>query len=105
MSTEYEPYEPRRPQQPGLTRAAGILWIVMGVVFVFFGCLNVVLTAALAAKQPNRSATWLAFGIGAGLFVAGRNLLTGKAKDVLVASILSILLGLFYAVARALQSF
>lgn len=101
----HEPYEPTKPiPQPDITRLAGILWIVMGIVFFFFGCLNVLTSALLAARQPNRPdtgsqscAVWLSFGIGTALFVAGRNLRSGKAKDVLVSSIFSILLGLFYA--------
>ena len=107
MSTEpdHSEDEPTGPTpQPGIIRTASVMWLVMGVVFVLFGCVNVVTSAVLAAQQPNRANTgtegcsvWLSFGIGAALFVAGQNLRRGKAKDVVVAAILSILLGLFYA--------
>ena len=97
--------EPTGPTpQPGIIRAAWVMWLVMGVVFVLFGCANVIMSAVLADQKPNRASTvsegcgtWFAFGIGAALFVAGQNLRRGKAKDVVVAAVLSILLGLFYA--------
>jgi hypothetical protein len=107
MSTEPDPWDedPSVPtEQPGITRVAGVMWIAMGALFFVAGCLNVVVTAALQARQPNRNnfgtescGTFLSFAIGYGLFQAGRNLVKGKAADVLTASILSILLGLLYA--------
>lgn len=98
-----KPSEPTGPPQPGIIRAAGIVWIAMGIVFVLFGFANMFMSALLAAKQPNRvnngtesCSVWLSFAIGAALLVAGKNVRSGKAKDVVVSS---ILLGLFYAAA------
>lgn len=106
MSTEPDEWEDDRPEPagpPGLIRAAGILWMVIGVLFILSGCANVVMSAVLKAQQPNRPAAggegcglFLALGIGAACFGGGRNLLTGKSKDVVTAAVLSILLGLFY---------
>jgi len=107
MSTEPDPWDeepPQRPAPPGAIRAAGIMWIVMGVIFCVSGCLNIVMSVALQVRQPNCPATGtegcalcLSLGIGVGLFMAGKNLIRGKAKDVLTTSILSLLLGLLYA--------
>jgi hypothetical protein len=110
MSTEDEwhemppPLEETKPlQQPGITRVAAILWIVLAVFFFLCGFANIVVSSMLAARRANQDpagtgylSVWFSFGIGACYFAAGQKLYKGKSKDVLVPSILSILLGLLY---------
>ena len=81
--------------------------MAVGVVYVLFGCTNAVLTDVVQAKRTGPigpsggtegCALWLALAIGLGLFLAGKSVAAGKARDVRAAAILSILLGLFYLI-------
>jgi hypothetical protein len=112
MSTELDPWDADQPEQvrpnrpPGITRVAGVMWMAVGVVYVLFGCTNAVLTDVVQTKRTGIGpsggtegcALWLALAIGLGLFLAGKSVAAGKAKDVRTAAILSILLGLFYLI-------
>jgi hypothetical protein len=113
MSTELDPWdddqpEPVRPNRPpAITRVAGVMWMAVGVVYVLFGCANAALTDVVQTRRPGPigpsggtegCALWLALAIGLGLFVAGKSVAAGKARDVRTAAILSILLGLFYLI-------
>jgi hypothetical protein len=83
------------------------MWMAVGVVYVLFGCTNAALTDVVQVKRTGPigpsggtegCALWLALAIGLGLFMAGKGVAAGKAKDVRTAAILSILLGVFYLI-------
>lgn len=99
-----EPYPPPAPAFPGGVRAAGVLWVAVGGLFVLGSCAGAVLGVMIQARRPGPAqpnpaegcTTLVGILIGVGFFLAGLNVLRGSARDTLVPSVLSILLGVVY---------
>lgn len=102
-----EPFETRPPPPPpipGGVRAAGVLWVLVGALFVLGSCGGAVASVMIRAKQPGPMqtnpvegcTTWVGVLMGVGFFIAGLRVVRGSAPDTLVTSILSILVGVPY---------
>jgi hypothetical protein len=101
-----DPFKPRSavPPFPGRVLAAGVIWMLIGALFVLVSFAQIVASAFIRANQsgpvPSNPAEGYAtsFGIFAGswLFIAGLRVARGSAQDMLVTSVLSILVGLLY---------
>jgi hypothetical protein len=94
------------PEFPSYIWAAGVMWMVLGALFVLMTCGGVVAAIVIQLRQPGpaRAQPFLGCGalpgliIGCGFFIAGRRLVRGSIVDPVTPSLFSILLGLFYLV-------
>lgn len=86
------------PRFPGAVLAAGIIWVVFGVL----GLINTVATLAIAGAKagaggnPNTGGVCCGGAIAIAFLVCGYQTLTGKAKDTRGNGIGSVLLGILY---------
>ena len=102
-----QPVEVAKPdilQCPGTVVAAGWIWTIFGILMNLLTCGGMVAEIVMQAQRPGQirpqsgsiCVNVLGIALGAGFFAAGVQLVRRKAKDTIVVSILSILIGLLY---------
>lgn len=93
----------RVPPFPGSIRAAGIVWVLTGTLFILAAVGGILSHNIVQVKQPTDGcSTQLGLLIGISFLVAGVRVVFGFARDVLLPSILSIVVGLVYLVIGAI---
>ncbi len=105
-----EDLPPPPPVRPVLILTAGGLWVLVGAFFLLMTCLGTVLDILLEAGRqgPVRNSTagcamQVNMLIWGGFLTAGIRTLQGKAKDTVITSVMSILVGLLYFVIGAVS--
>ena len=88
--------EPERPHFPGIVRAAGVIWIAVGVIALMNAALSLAMAGANAAGGGGggkAGSPCCGFAIAIAFLVCGYQTVTGKAKDTLGNSIGSMVFG------------
>ncbi|WP_020474957.1 hypothetical protein [Zavarzinella formosa] len=97
-----------RPSFPTAARMAGLVWMILGGLAALGSCGAAASPVFLQIGKPGNAApvqispatavaTWIGVMVGGLFFVLGRRIMNGTAKNLVIGSAVSLLIGLLYS--------